>query len=133
MTLDDILLKVLEDGPATVNDIVERLEGRVRIRLNMLRARGVVIREGRGGAHREFTYKLLRAGRCREGGPREGSRARSARTAVARRLAAATALSVRPSLAAFFDQQPNDRQRGDTVDPPRANNPLSDEAHDDDH
>jgi hypothetical protein len=55
MTLDDILLKVLEDGPATVNDIVERLEGRVRIRLNMLRARGVVIREGRGGAHREFT------------------------------------------------------------------------------
>ena len=42
MTLDDILLKVLEDGPATVNDIVERLKGRVRIRLNMLRARGVV-------------------------------------------------------------------------------------------
>jgi hypothetical protein len=62
MTLDDILLKVLEDGPATVNDIVERLEGRVRIRLNMLRARGVVICEGRGGAHREFTYKLLRPG-----------------------------------------------------------------------
>jgi Mn-dependent DtxR family transcriptional regulator len=62
MTLDDILLKVLEDGPATVNDIVERLEGRVRIRLNMLRARGVVIREGRGGAHREFTYRLLRPG-----------------------------------------------------------------------
>ena len=62
MTLDDILLKVLEDGPATVNDIVERLKGRVRIRLNMLRARGVVIREGRGGAHREFTYRLLRPG-----------------------------------------------------------------------
>jgi hypothetical protein len=62
VTLDDILLKVLEDGPATVNDIVERLEGRVRIRLNMLRARGVVIREGRGGAHREFTYRLLRPG-----------------------------------------------------------------------
>lgn len=35
--------------------------GRVRIRLNMLRARGIMIREGRGGAHREFTYKLLRA------------------------------------------------------------------------
>jgi hypothetical protein len=62
MTLDDILLKVLEDGPATVNEIVERLEGRVRSRLNMLRARGVVIRQGRGGAHREFTYKLLRPG-----------------------------------------------------------------------
>jgi hypothetical protein len=50
------------EGPATVNDIVERLEGRVRIRLNMLRARGVVIREGRDGAHREFTYRLLRPG-----------------------------------------------------------------------
>jgi hypothetical protein len=79
----------------------------VRIRLNMLRTRGVPIREGRGGAHREFTYKLLRAGRCREGGPREGSRARSARTAVATQLDAATALFVRPSLAAFFRNEKN--------------------------
>jgi hypothetical protein len=53
---------VLEDGPSTVDEIVERLKGRVRIRLNMLRTHGVVIREGRGGAHPEFTYKLLRHG-----------------------------------------------------------------------
>jgi hypothetical protein len=80
MTLDDILLKVLEDGPATLNDIVERLEGRVRIRLNMLRSRGVVIREGRGGAHREFTYKLLRPGAIAKGSARRRSRARAKMT-----------------------------------------------------
>jgi hypothetical protein len=31
----------------------------VRIRLNKLRVRGVVVRDGRGGAHRKFTYRLL--------------------------------------------------------------------------
>jgi predicted ArsR family transcriptional regulator len=60
MTLDDIILKALEDGPITVKNIAERLERRVRVRLDKLRVRGVVVREGRGGAHREFTYKLLR-------------------------------------------------------------------------
>ena len=61
MTIDDILLSTLErGGPATVNDITEHFERRVRIRLNKLRVRGVVVREGRGGAHREFTYRLLR-------------------------------------------------------------------------
>jgi hypothetical protein len=60
MTVDDILLKALEDGPVTVNDILKRFERRVRIRLNRLHVRGVVTREGRGGAHREFTYRLLR-------------------------------------------------------------------------
>src|ERR1700677_1417505 len=101
----------LESGAAAVDDIVERLEGRVRSRLNMLRARGVVIPPPRGQRRRSSRVHLqiATARRCREGGPREGSRTRSARTAVARRLAAATALSVRPSLAAFFDQQPNDR------------------------
>jgi hypothetical protein len=59
-TLDDILLRVLEGGPATVNDIVKCFERRVRIRLDKLRVRGVVVREGRGRAHREFTYRLLR-------------------------------------------------------------------------
>jgi class 3 adenylate cyclase len=58
---------------------------------------------------------------------------RPARTAAPRRLTAATALFVRPSLAALFDQQPNDRQRSDAVDPPRADSPLSAEANDDDH
>ena len=60
MTVDDILLKALEGGPATVNDILKHFERRVRIRLDKLRVRGVVVREGRGGAHREFTYRLLR-------------------------------------------------------------------------
>ena len=60
MTLDDIILKVLEDGPVTVKDVGKRCERRVRIRLNKLRVRGIVLREGKGGAHREFTYRLLR-------------------------------------------------------------------------
>ena len=61
MTVDDILLKALEGGgPATVNDILKHFESRVRIRLDKLRVRGVVVREGRGGPHREFTYRLLR-------------------------------------------------------------------------
>jgi hypothetical protein len=62
MTVDNILLKALEGGgPVTVNDILKHFERRVRIRLNKLRVRGVVVREGRGGAYRQFTYKLLRA------------------------------------------------------------------------
>ena len=60
MTVDDILLKTLEGGPATVNDILKHFERRVCIRLDKLRVRGVVVREGRGGPHREFTYRLLR-------------------------------------------------------------------------
>ena len=60
MTVDDILLKALEGGPATVNDILKHFERRVRIRLNKLRVGGVVVRDGRGGAHREFTCRLLR-------------------------------------------------------------------------
>ena len=35
-------------------------EPRVRMKLNKLRVRGIVVREGKGGAHREFTYRLLR-------------------------------------------------------------------------
>jgi hypothetical protein len=61
MTVDDILLKALKGGkPATVNDILKPFARRVRIRLNKLRVRDVVVREGRGGPHREFTYRLLR-------------------------------------------------------------------------
>jgi hypothetical protein len=61
MTVDDILLRALEGGgPATVNDILKHFERRVRIKLDKLRVRGVVVREGRGGAHREFTYRLVR-------------------------------------------------------------------------
>jgi hypothetical protein len=60
MTVDDVILSALEGGPVTVNDITKRFETRVRMRLDKLRVRGVVLREGRGGSHREFTYRLLR-------------------------------------------------------------------------
>jgi hypothetical protein len=43
-----------------VNDILKHFERRVRIKLDKLRVRGVVVREGRGGAHREFAYRLVR-------------------------------------------------------------------------
>jgi hypothetical protein len=59
MTLDDILLKALEGGPVTVKDIAKRFEKPLRIKLDKLRVRGIVIREGGGGAHRQFTYRLL--------------------------------------------------------------------------
>ena len=67
-----------------------------------------------------------RARRCREGDPREGrSRTRCTRTAATEAPGRRNhALFVRPSLAALFDQQPNDRQRSDAVDPPRADSPL---------
>jgi hypothetical protein len=60
ITFDEVLLNALERGPVTVNDILKHFGRRVRIRLDKLRVRGVVVREGRGGAHREFTYSLLR-------------------------------------------------------------------------
>jgi DNA-binding Lrp family transcriptional regulator len=61
MTIDEVILKALEaGGPVTVEDIAKRFEPRIRLRLEKLRVRGVVIREGRGGAHRKFTYKMRR-------------------------------------------------------------------------
>jgi hypothetical protein len=60
VSIDEIILKALEGGPVTVNDVAKRFVGRVRIKLEKLRVRGVVIREGKGKAHREFTYKLVR-------------------------------------------------------------------------
>jgi hypothetical protein len=89
MTLDDLLLKALEGGPVTVKDISKRLERRVRIRVDKLRVRGMVIREGRGGAHREFTYRLLRPDRAakalgEKGGGLSHAAKRDTRTAVAR-------------------------------------------------
>jgi hypothetical protein len=50
MTVDDTVLKALEGGPVTVKDITKRFEKRVRMRLDKLRLRGIVIREGKGGA-----------------------------------------------------------------------------------
>jgi hypothetical protein len=59
ITLDDILLIALEDGPVTVRDITKRVERRLRIKLDKLRVRGLVLRKGRGGTYREFTYELV--------------------------------------------------------------------------
>jgi hypothetical protein len=55
-TIDDVILR----GSVTVRDTAKRFEHRVRVRLEKLRVRGIVIREGRGGAYREFTFKMLR-------------------------------------------------------------------------
>jgi predicted ArsR family transcriptional regulator len=64
MTVDEIVLRALERGPVTVDDIIWRLEIPVRIKLEKLRVRGVVIREGRGGRHRKFTFRLLHPDRA---------------------------------------------------------------------
>jgi hypothetical protein len=60
MTVDEFILQALQGEAVTVRDIGKRFESHVRLRLNKLRVRGIVLREGRGGAHRKFTYKLLR-------------------------------------------------------------------------
>jgi predicted ArsR family transcriptional regulator len=64
MTVDEIILKALEGGPVTVNavanELAEHFLNRVRVKLEKLRVRGIVLREGRGGAHRQYTYRLLR-------------------------------------------------------------------------
>ena len=77
-TVDDIILSALEGGPATVHDIVMHFEKRVRLRLDKLRVRGIVLREGRGGAHREFTYRLLRSDRATKALSEKGGLARRA-------------------------------------------------------
>jgi hypothetical protein len=61
MTVDDVILRALERGnPVTVNDVIKHFIPRVRTRLEKLRVRGVVVRKGRGGAYREFAYRLVR-------------------------------------------------------------------------
>jgi hypothetical protein len=60
ITVDDVLLIVLEGGPATVNDVLKRFDQLLRSRLDKLRVRGIVTRKGPGGAHRNFTYELMR-------------------------------------------------------------------------
>jgi hypothetical protein len=60
ISVDDLILKALKGGPVTVNDVTKCFENPVRMRLEKLRVRGVVIRENRGRNHREFIYKLLR-------------------------------------------------------------------------
>jgi hypothetical protein len=62
MTVDEIVLRALQGGPITVDDIIRRIEKPVRMKLERLRVRGAVLWEGRGGAHRKFSYKLLDRG-----------------------------------------------------------------------
>ena len=64
MTVDEAILRALEGGPVTVSDVTKRFLSPVRIRLEKLRVRGVVVREGKGGVHREHTYQLLRPDRA---------------------------------------------------------------------
>ena len=80
-TVDDIILSALEGGPVTVNDITKRFEARARMRSDKLRVRGVVLREGRGGAHREFTYRLLRSDLAAKALSEKGGLARAAKAA----------------------------------------------------
>jgi hypothetical protein len=65
LTVDEVILNALAGGhPVTVNDVKTRFRDRVRVRLAKLRARWVVAREGRGGPHCEFTYRLVRPDRA---------------------------------------------------------------------
>ncbi len=86
MTLDEIIVKALEDGPVTVRDIGKRFERRVRIKLDKLRVRGVVLRECKGGAHRPFTYRLPQPDVAAKAlGERGGGLARVAKVTTERR------------------------------------------------
>jgi hypothetical protein len=49
MEVDEILLKELKKGPATVKELSSRLEARIRIRFERLRVRHLLAREGRRG------------------------------------------------------------------------------------
>jgi hypothetical protein len=61
MTVHEAVLKELASGePITADDVTRRFRGQVRLKLEKLRVRGIVVREGRGGTHRKFTYKLIR-------------------------------------------------------------------------
>jgi hypothetical protein len=65
ITVDEVILNALERGQSvTVRDVAKCFIVRVGMRLEKLRVRGVVVREGRGGAHREFTYRLVRPDRA---------------------------------------------------------------------
>lgn len=48
MTVDEAILRAFEGGPVTVSDVTKRFLSPVRIRLEKLRVRGVVVREGKG-------------------------------------------------------------------------------------
>jgi hypothetical protein len=57
MALEEIILKELRNGPATVRELTMRLEHRVRVRLDVLRAHQSVVREWKTG-HQTTIYRL---------------------------------------------------------------------------
>jgi hypothetical protein len=78
MTIDEAILKALQGGgPVTVDAILKRFEAPVRGKLEKLRVRGVVMREGRGGPHRRFTFTLLRPDRAAKALGEKGGRLRA--------------------------------------------------------
>jgi hypothetical protein len=81
MTVDEFILQALQGEAVTIHDIGKRFESHVRLRLNKLRVRGIVLREGRGGAHRKFTYKLLRPELAAKALREKGGLARAAKAA----------------------------------------------------
>ena len=92
MTVDEVILKALEGGPATVNDINKRLERLVRIKLERLRVRGVVVREGTRRRAPAVHLQTIKPRPRREGVQREGRRSLAScksdtRTALAGRYA----------------------------------------------
>jgi hypothetical protein len=56
--LDDILFKELQRGPGTVRDLALRLQERTRHSLERLHVRGHIMRDGRGGPHRQYVYRI---------------------------------------------------------------------------
>jgi hypothetical protein len=62
LKLDDCIWSALERGPATVEEVAERMRTCIRDRLNRLRARGLIVRDGRGGHHHPFVFKIAPRG-----------------------------------------------------------------------
>ena len=58
MTLDDAVLKVLEQGPGNTRAITERLQSYVRKALNDLADDRKIVKEGRPGQGNEKVYSL---------------------------------------------------------------------------
>ena len=119
MTVDEVILKALEGGSATVNDITKRFERLMRIKLEKLRVRGVVVREGRGGAQAGSSHTNYYA----QTAPRRRSTRRAAvsrgcksdtRTAIAGRYASCRHPARRPrprGWRSILQRKPNCRPR----------------------
>jgi hypothetical protein len=84
---------------AVANELAEHFLDRVRIKLEKLRVRGIVLRGGREGAHRQYTYRLLRPDRvamalCEKGGGLSRNKKRRLRVAEKENLCYTLSISV---------------------------------------